>query len=600
MSERAQKAVTYMAENSSVIAKLTQKAIMTGAPDFALKRIKDITYDTSKGHNPRWVRVWTTPPTRSAYGPLLGSGNQNYSVQNPQTGAMETVSGDKVGRGCSIPADTMQYGYDVKTRCLQGRAIELGPWCVLDLIEKEAWQAVIQRVWTDAPKYAKEQFGRQLRLDVIKYSKHKFSVREGFPMSTDTPYFPCVPTGGPSVGFIRQIADQIRPWGWNEGAGTPVIEGVPAFQVQMGRNAIEWAIEQRKAEKGFKVETTRTADDKTFGETLVYEGIQFIADETPTRGYLREVGTDTYEFVEIDPYLVVPADGEGFKPIPNPSYYRTHITVDGARYRVLEVGYFIHPDAMVRESMGTIPSAPGGKSFKAKFDFSVQPIPDWELAAKGCNKDLFFFGYRMLHAYAPRPVNPELMGAFLYVAPIPQYTIVDPWSDETEAASEPVTPAALPAQPANSCEPCERPGATEREIPIPTCSDLFPENGVGVIRFRQSAYDVSELASALTIVVERLGGNDGAASCVITLTEGTATEPENFEAPAGFAGAGPFTKTLNWADGEAGIKTVVVPIVEAGGDDSGKQFTATLGTFSGAAAGSITTATVTILDDDEA
>lgn len=590
------KAVTFMAEDSGVIAKLTQKAIMTGAPDFALKRIKDITYDTSKGHNPRWVRVYTTPPPREQYQPLLPSGNQSYNVVNPQTGEITTVTGDKTGRGCSLAASTMAHGYDVQQRCIQGRAIEAGPWCVLDLIEKQAWQEIMERIRRDMPMYGKDQFSSQLLRDIIKYSKFKFSLAEGFPMSVDSPYFPAVPTGGPSVGFIRQIADMVMPWGWKNDPES--VDGL--FQVYMGSNAIEWAIQQRKVELGLTITSTPSADDKTLGKkTAIYENIQWVPQDQPTRGYLRKVGSE-WEFVEIDPTITVAASGEGFKPEPNPDYYKSWVTVDGATYRVLEVGYYLHPSAMVRESLGSMPRVPGKSSTPMRFDFTVNPIPDWELAARGCNKDLFFFGYRMLHAYAPRPVNPELMGAFLYVAPAVKYSIVDPWADTVAEVTTPVNVAPLPNSPASGCEPCDiATGAVDREVNQPTCSDQYPANGVGVITLRQSAYDVSEEAGNLTVVVERKGGDSGAASCVMTITEGTATNPENFTTPSGFAGSGPWTKTISWLDGEAGVKTVVVPIVEAAGDDSDKAFTVGIGTFTGSASGTITSATVTILDADE-
>ncbi len=57
-----QKAVTYLAENTGIIAALTQQEILTGDPDYAMSRIKEASYDVSKGHSPRWIRVRTTPP----------------------------------------------------------------------------------------------------------------------------------------------------------------------------------------------------------------------------------------------------------------------------------------------------------------------------------------------------------------------------------------------------------------------------------------------------------------------------------------------------------------------------------------------------------
>lgn len=601
MSAACKKAVTYFAENSGIIAALTQQEILSGDPDYALKRIPEASFSTTGGENPRWVRVRTTPPRRTKYQPLLPAGNTTYNVINAQTGVANTVTGDKTGRGCSLPAETINYGFDVKTRCLVGKAFEAGPWCMLDLLQKEAVKPLLATLWRDLPRYGKEDFGRQLLRDVVDFSKYLFTIADGFPMTIDQSYFPGQPTGGPSIGFIRKIEQLLRAEGWAKGAQTPMVNGRSCLQVRMSREAIEWAIVQRKRELGLRLESTLTMNDDTFGMTEIYEGIQMIEAELPTRGFLRPVGAGLFEFVEIDPTIITTANGEGFWPEPNPEFYSSHVTDGGERYRVCEIGHIIHPTAMERQNLGAIPSVQG-KTFTKNFAFEVNPIPDYELADRGCNKDQFFFGYRMLHAYAPRPINPELMTAFIYLAPTNRYEITDPWADlSTSTNTDQLSLADLNDPPAATCGPCTPDLQDGPSDPTnPTCTDLFPANGVGVMRFRQSAYLVDESAGNLTLVVERLGGSTGAASVVVTLTAGTATNPANWTTPSGFAGSGPWTKTLNWADGIYGILTVVVPIVNAAGDDDDKLFTASLGTASGAALGSITSATVTILDPDHA
>ena len=601
---RAEKAVTFLAENAGVIAVHTQREIMGAAnPMFALQNIKEEAFDVSKGENPREIITYITQPPRSQYVPILGTGNETLSIPNPQTGALASIAGDKVGRGCSIPADTMSFGYEARTSCLKARAIELGPFCVLDLIQKNAFKEVIGRLWTEMPKSLKSQFARQLLREVIGLGKFKFSAADNggiLPYTTDTGTFPCAPQGGPDIGMLRSIQNMISPWGWSDGASSPMVDGMRAFQMYMGHDSYEWAIETRKNTKGLVNNTTKTADDKTFGKTTVYEGIQFIDAERPMRGVLLPTGASSHDFLEIEPTIIIAADGEGFKEIPNPDYEKSWVVIDGQTLRVFEVGFYIHPSALVRESLGALPAMPGGKTFDRKFDFSVKAIPDWELAAKGCNKDMFFFGYRALHAFAMKRRKHELAGAFLYIAPKPRFDIIDPWTSQGTAPVAPVSMVDLKAQDVTGCEPCSRPVVLDNEPIAPTCSELFPTNGVGLIKFRQSQYDVEEEAGNLTLVVERYGGDSGAATVVMTITEGTATAPENFTAPSGFAGAGPFTKTISWADGEDGVKTVVVPIVEAAGDDSGKLFTAALGAFTGSAAGSLTSTTVVILDNDAA
>lgn len=606
MSANCRKAVSYLAENTGLIAALTQQEILTGDPDYALSRIKEAKYDTSKGHAPRYIRVRTTPPRRVKYQPMLPAGNTTFSVPNPQTGTSMTVTGDRQGRGCSLPAETIQYGYDVKNRCLMGKAIEAGPWCIMDLLEKEALGPLLQKIWKDLPRYMKEDFGRQLLRDVIQFSSHLFTIGEGFPMSTGVGYFPAVPTGGPSIGFIRRIENILRPEGWNKGSMTPMMNGRASLQVRMSREAIEWAIAQRKKEKGLVLESTVLEDDGTFGKTVMYEGIQFIEADVPTRGYLVETASDVFEFVELDPYIITAADGEGFWPIPNPDFWNSsYVTDGGTRYRVCEIGHIIHPSAMERQSLGAIPSVPG-KKFTRNFDFEVSTIPDWELADRGCNKDQFYFGYRGLHAYAVRPVNPELMTAFIYLAPTNRYEVVDPWQLGDTANLQNVNLAALSEPKVNPCEPCTAGDeVAARDYTDPTCTDLFPANGVGVMRMRAAALDVREDALLLTVSAERVGGTSGAASARITFNEGTATEPENWTTyGTGWTGttgsSTAFYKTLSWADGEGGVKTALINIVEAAGDDDGKVLTAVLSNASGATLGSVTTTTITLIDPDNA
>lgn len=613
MTNACKKAVTYLAENSGIIAALAQQEILTGDPDYALTRIKEAKYDVSKGHSPRWVRVRTTPPRRVKYGPMLPTGNTTFSVQNPQTGVATTVTGDVTGRGCALPAEKISYGYDTKNRCLMGKALEAGPWCIMDLLEKEAFRPLLAQLWRDLPRYAKEDFGRQLLRDVQQFAHYLFSVAEGFPMSKGgLGYFPAVPTGGPSIGFFRKVENLMMAQGYGKGADTVMVNGRPALQVRLSREAIEWAIQRRKEELGLTLDSRVYVDDGTWGKTVVYEGIQFIEAQLPTRGYLREIETDTFEFVEIDPFNVVPAASEGFWTEPNEDYYNSFVTVDGARSRVLEVAHIIHPMAMERQSLGAIPSVPG-KTFSRNFDFTVESIPDYELADRGCNKDQFWFGYRMLHAYAPLPKNPELMTSILYLAPSNRYEITDPWSDLGTANNQQINVAALPNPRVSTCVPCDGQANDEAVDPTnPTCASLFPANGAGLIEFQSLVLSVDEsIGGSLSIAVERVGGNVGVAGVTITLTEGTATSPENFDADTGtyWTGSGPtFTKALSWADGESGVKTVLVPIVEATGDDDGKVFTAAIGSATGVAviadgSGSLADrnlCTVTILDTDNA
>lgn len=591
MAACVKKLKTAFTEETGRIATMVQREILTGTL-WPLKRIPETKFDASLGHNPRSIRMQVAPPPRVEYTPILAAGNVAANFVNPVTG--ETIAGfkDKTGRGCNIPAETIHWGYDEFGRCLRATALETDPICLMDMIEKKAVATTIATLREKLPQFAKEHFANELLRQVIRFSYHKYSVAEGNPVSTNVATFPAIPTGGLNVGTIRTIENLMRHYGWDKGAQTPQVNGRAALQVYAGRDSIDFAITQRKLQKKIQFQQgVTTVMDSTFGQTEVYEGIQFIENPLPPRGYVVQKATNSYEFKEINPWIVR-AGVEGIVIDPNPAYHAAYITVGGQRFTVLELGFIIHPTAMERQAMGAIPTVEG-KTVSGRFNFEVNLVPDWAIAADPrCNKDRFWIQLRMLHAYAPFPFNPELMTAFLYIAATPQVLIVDP-----NGPDEPVTPANEPIgmapflspQP-DACDTCADTAIVRDAVPA-TCTDLFPTTGVGVMRHVQLNYFVQETAGNLTITVERVGGQTGAASINYTTTAGTAIAAQNYTTTAG---------TLNWADGEFGVKSFNVPILNRAGDDDGKTFTVVLSTAVGATLGTPSTATVTILDPDNA
>lgn len=583
------KAKTAFAEETGRIAALTEREIMTGAL-WPLRRIPETTFDTSKGENPRTLRMMIAPPNRTEYTAILSAGNEAKNFPNPLGGADIAGFGDKQGRGCNIPAERIRWGYDEFGRCLRATALETDPMCVMDMIQKMQFSATISKLREKMPQFAKEHFANELLRQVVRFSYHKWSVVAGSPVSTNVPTFPAIPTGGLNIGLIRHVENVMRAHGWDKGAKTPEIGGRSALQVYAGRDSIDFAIVQRKIQLGLTNQTTIRANDGVFGETEIYEGIQFIENPLPTRGYVIQKAVGSYEFVEINPYIVR-AGVEGIVVDPNPDYYKSFVTVGGDSNVVCEIGYVIHPTAMERQAMGSVPSV-DGKTFNRKFNFEVNMVPEWAIVPPECNKDGFWIQLRMLHAYAPFPYNPELMTAFLYIAATPQILIANP-NGEDEPIIPPSQPIAMaPFNPplADGCVACADVADVRNPVP-PTCTEIFPANGVGVMRQAQLVYDVEENAGNLTIVVERVGGNTGAASINYTTAPGTAIAATNYTTTAG---------TLNWADGEFGKKSFPVPILAAAGDDDGKQFTVVLSVPVGATLGTPATSTVTILDADAA
>lgn len=109
---------------------------------------------------------------------------------------------------------------------------------------------------------------------------------------------------------------------------------------------------------------------------------------------------------------------------------------------------------------------------------------------------------------------------------------------------------------------------------------------VGSLQLSASSYTVSQSAGLLTVIVNRTGGSNGAASVSYSTTSGTAVAGTDFTAAGG---------TLNWVDGDAASKSFSVAISNAAPFSGSKTFSIALSTPSaGATISNPGSATVTI------
>jgi hypothetical protein len=120
----------------------------------------------------------------------------------------------------------------------------------------------------------------------------------------------------------------------------------------------------------------------------------------------------------------------------------------------------------------------------------------------------------------------------------------------------------------------------------------FEPGGAGYIQWRRAHYNnAMEDAGSVALIAERVGGSTGAVSTSVSLVDGTATAADDYSQPK--------NTTINWSDGEAGEKTISIPIVNDTIDERRHYFTASLAGFTGGAAAGITTsARVSIEDND--
>lgn len=113
--------------------------------------------------------------------------------------------------------------------------------------------------------------------------------------------------------------------------------------------------------------------------------------------------------------------------------------------------------------------------------------------------------------------------------------------------------------------------------------------GPGAVLFDPVTATVDEGAGMLSVSVVRRGGSGGMASVDYVTAADTAIEGTDYTATSG---------TLQWADGEDGVKTFDVAIAEDTIEEAGETFTVMLSNAVGAELGAEATLTVTIADND--
>lgn len=113
----------------------------------------------------------------------------------------------------------------------------------------------------------------------------------------------------------------------------------------------------------------------------------------------------------------------------------------------------------------------------------------------------------------------------------------------------------------------------------------------GSLRFAGANLNVQEFGGARQIVVQRVGGDDGAVSVSFQTEDGSAVAGQDYQQVSG---------AINWADNDDDPKTFQVPIVDDGDDEGDENFRVRLlNPGGGATLAQPNVVTVTIRDDDQ-
>lgn len=135
-------------------------------------------------------------------------------------------------------------------------------------------------------------------------------------------------------------------------------------------------------------------------------------------------------------------------------------------------------------------------------------------------------------------------------------------------------------------ERAKRKSASASSISTTTKPTL--EDGAGTFRFATTGFSIIEKAKSITVSIERVNGNTGTASVGYTVEDETTTHGTDYVDTAG---------TLIFGNGET-AKMIVIPLKDDSASEGAERLRIQLNNPTGAAVGSPSTMTVTILDDE--
>lgn len=519
--------------------------------DYLINRIPQRSYDTNAGEDPVKVRYSTAPIEEREYAEILVTGEEDGSMAarncNGDDEDIETSINKRGAYGCSLPGQTLHGGYDVFYRTLKGKAYETDPICVLDLVLKEHYNPYIAMLRRDLPKRAVEQFGYSLERNVIEGSMYNTSVVNGF--ITEAGQFPAAPEGCLDLGTVRRMFNVLEAQGWTG-----------AREITCSQEAFETMRLNYKRNTGLELQATLASNETQYiddGTKVVdWAGIRWVLLKRPLRGYLRTVGGNKV-FVPVRSTRSRAGTGQGVVVDVNEDYFNCESYCDGERRELYEVGFYVGSGSCSRESFA-VPQMADKRFSQNLFNFEVRMIDG---AYIPCNTDNFKFYFRMMHAYAFESLYPELMGAIIYRVQPDRIYVNQPEGCNRPDDSDPVGVEPAKPQILDNCasdnmnDDCSGETATAL-VPAPTQDEPVPTPAVGNLRFVNTEVITETDAGTVKVYVERVGGVQGAAAVTLNTSDDTAVDATDYTDIV--------ATVLNWADGEAGRKSVEITILPGG------------------------------------
>lgn len=535
------------------------------SPSIAINRIKDggmtnfndnldeIQYRTAKQAFKSYTELNDDPRDKVA-GAMTGVNCTGAS------GSFTTTVNEKDANAChdSCLLDFGQ-GYRIRRSKIFRLAVTTPIVCAFDYIRmgKAHVEGYFKGMTEAFTEYGMENFEANLLNFVITYGEANASVNSKNEIVLTTGGFNAPPLYRLSIPFLRRYRQyMIREGGVTE---TGLLEIETTRQDAL--DAIQKDIEVRGGSSHQVVvqpfEDLRGAYYSKEG--VIYDGIKFIFNELPVRGYFMP-SEGGYTFVRVYHWTNSVNEEGGLSWEANHDYDKAYIVCNGFTYRMVTLAFVINAQSFMRFGLGK-PMRTHGENAGANYEMLVLDKSYIE-----CNDFNDKFRLAARHMFRFKVVKPELSGAIAYIHDVPDDYVVEPVTHEVELPDEAFSTA-------QQFEACDNTGC---------CPDNPAVDGLLILRPSGTVETVwTPDNTTVTLSVERTGSGVGAVNGVVT--------------PTGITDVG--AETAVFADGEVGIKTVTFTIAQADAGVATGAFTLTK-TGAGAAVVDATqdVATLTVTD----
>lgn len=246
-------------------------------------------------------------------------------------------------------------------------------------------------------------------------------------------------------------------------------------------------------------------------------------------------------------------------------------------------------------SFGTAPDA---GAYESQNDFA----PEIAVSRSGAIADGGSDSLSGLIAGIPQTVSYSITNSGSAALTLDSASVSSTSNCSVSVSSQPSSPVAVGASPSTlslSITPTAA-GAWGASVSLPNGdSDENPYNwtisgtasapNFGILALSSASYSIAENGGSLTVSVARTVGTDGSVSVNYSTANGTASSPSDFASASG---------TLSWASGESGTKSFSVSISDDSTYEGDESFSVSLSDVSGGATLGVSSASVTISEDD--